>query len=213
MIIDNPQPKCSVCQHLKREEIHQLYFVTHRPITKGSWRAFLESIGESFPGEFGMSNGNTVFKRHFKGSNVKGKIRLPHFSVGARGTGTEVKKVVNETIAQIEERLESKGLLVAESVIDEIADGTRSIKNSEAINLMGKIATRRATKDALELKKMELNSKNKRFDKALLAALYGNSAHIKDAILVPNDNDGNAQGLLRLGETGVLEEHHQGENG
>jgi hypothetical protein len=64
-----------------------------------------------------------------------------------------------------------------------------------------------------DILKMELNSKNKRFDKALLAALYGNSAHIKDAILVPNDNDGNAQGLLRLGETGVLEEHHQGENG
>lgn len=158
-----------------------------------------------------MSSGNTILMRHFRGSTVKGKVRLPHFSIGTSTVGTPVKLAINQTIASIEERLEKKGLMVAEKVIDEISDGTRFVKNTEAINLLGKIGSRRAAKDALELKKSELDSKNKRFDKALLAALYGNPGQIKEAILVGNDNDGNAQGLLGGGEAGVLEEHHQGE--
>lgn len=189
-----------------------MYLETFSPTKKGSWQVFLDVVSESYQ-DFGVSRGTTAFQRHFRGSTVKGKVRLPHFSLGARGSGRAITQAVNETIAQISDRVEQKGLLVAEKVIDEISDGTRSVKNSEAINLLGKIASSRAAKDALELKRRELDSKNKRFDKALLAALYGNPAKIKDAILVSNDNDGNAQGLLGQGEAGVLEEHHTGENG
>lgn len=203
-----------MCQHPNKAEIHQMYLTTFSPTKKESWRAFLDVVSESYP-DFGVSRGTTAFQRHFRGSTVKGKVRLPHFSVGAIGSGNGkmITQVVNETINQISDRVEKKGLMVAERVIDEIADGTRPVKNTEAINLLGKIVSSRAAKDALEMKRRELDSKNKRFDKALLAALYGTPDKIKDAILVPDDNDGNAQELLGRGEAGVLEEHNQGENG
>ncbi len=184
-----------------------MYLKNYRPTKKGSWQVFLEALGEAYP-EFNLGRGTSALQRHFRGSTVKGKVRLPHFSVGAMGSGTAVKLAVNQTIAEISDRVEKKGLQVIETVIDEMADGTREVANRDAINMMGKIASSRAAKDSLALKQRELESKNKRFDKALLAALYGSPDKIKDAILVPDDNDGNAQGLLGQRETGVLEEHH-----
>lgn len=185
-----------------------MYLATFSPTKTGSWKAFLNVVSEAFPGHFGMADGKTAFQRHFRGSSVKGKVRLPHFSIGARGSGVAIRRAVNETIAQISERVEQKGLGVVEKVIDEMADGTREVANKDAVNLLGKISSSRAAKGALELKKRELDSKNKRFDKALLAALYGTPGKIKDAILVDDDNNGNAQELLGQREAGVLEEHH-----
>ncbi len=123
---------------------------------------------------------------------------LPHFAVDYGRPSNLVTAA--QSIEAIESQLEMTGMKVVDKVLTEMEDGTRTVKNGEAIRLVSAIQKGRSDRKRLDLKEKELQQKDKQFEKGLLAALYGRKPivpmKVTDAEIIEDAHSGSIQGPL-----------------
>lgn len=191
-MIRSTEARCKICKHPNREQIEALYLKTYSPQKKGSWQVFNTLFLDSYAGISAMS-----LRTHFRG-NPRKQGMLPHFAVDYGRPSNLVTAA--ESIEAIESQMEMKGMKVVDRVLTEMEDGTRAVKNGEAIRLVSALQKGRADRKRLDLKEKELQQKDKQFEKGLLAALYGRKPPIPmkvtNAEIIEDAHSGSIQGPL-----------------
>lgn len=167
-----------------------MFLATYNPKTLGSWKVFTNEVKK-----LEKTIGPASLIRHFKGRTQRGKEYLPHFSSSSIIEATSNSEIIAQSLDNMEKAIEARGLRIIEKKLSEIEDGKADMNVSQVINFLGKLQTGFASKRIYELKKSELSDKNRRFNKVLLAGLYGGK--IREAELA-NDNTGNDEGDVEI---------------
>lgn len=145
---------------------------------RGSFQVFCNEANKAI----GIISQNS-YQNHFRGSSKK----LPHFSMELN---SRIKSLVEKDQAdKLREIIEKVGLqIVAEKMSGLSIIDVQIMSMKEIIALLTAVNKSQDETEKIKIKKVELLDKNKRFDEALNAALYGGELpKMKDAEIIKDN--------------------------
>ena len=189
-MIRKTQPMCKTCNHPQRMEIEQEFLLKKKEES-------FQTLWTRLSVKYNISE--AAVKRHFLGSTRDGARRSPHFMLEVQKEIEDTKLLVSDKVKEaLRHDIETKGLMIVSKNFDQIIKDIESgkLKNmspKDLANILKSVTHSEDSRKILTLKKAELDSKNKHYDRMFNKALYD------DEPAVIQDAEIEQQGLLEGG--------------